>query len=404
MSDIRKKKLRNGTVYQVRFRDLSTKSGYGYRSFPTRKEATAFLESGRLRVRRQRTRPDSGIRTVHHAIDRWLQVCEKVGREDRDPVSPATLDNYRWRAETMKRYPWPCTLQDLTQHEVKAFRTWLKEHCEPDKARKVLSSFHSVMIEMKTLGVIKDDPAEKVTLKHNSRTREPVRIPSIEEFTALLQAADRLANSKNNEIAAAWERYRPMIYLAADTGMRPQEYLALPPEGLGDTGVEVLQALDRSNRIGPPKTRAGRRFIPTGQESLSMAKHYANRHGTSDFVFPMRLGGSIQRYNVYMRNGFHRLIDEAGLVERREVAGKTQLVRSYTPYSLRHFFASMLIEQNKSAKYIQTVMGHEDITLTYNVYGHLIRKKETERLEDEGGVLRYVRPTETCGGFVAADP
>ena len=135
-----------------------------------------------------------------------------------------------------------------------------------------------------------------------------------------------------------------------------------------------------------------------------MAKHYANRHGTCDFVFPTRLGGSIQRYNVYMRNGFHRLIDEAGLVERREVAGKTQLVRSYTPYSLRHFFASMLIDQNKSAKYIQTVMGHEDITLTYNVYGHLIRKKETERLEDEGGVLRYVRPTETCGGFVPVDP
>ena len=52
-------------------------------------------------------------------------------------------------------------------------------------------------------------------------------------------------------IAQAWERYRPMIYLAADTGMRPQEYLALPLADLLDQGVRVTQALNRSNQIGP---------------------------------------------------------------------------------------------------------------------------------------------------------
>jgi len=41
----------------------------------------------------------------------------------------------------------------------------------------------------------------------------------------ILKAADSLANHKNYWIARAWERYRPMIYLAADSGMRPQEYL-----------------------------------------------------------------------------------------------------------------------------------------------------------------------------------
>lgn len=400
MADIRKRTGKSGTTYQVRYPDPTTRSGYGYESFDTLKEARHFLESGRALERLSRSTAHPEIQSVSDAIDAWLQICEEEGREDRGPVSPSTLDNYTWRANTMKAYAWPCALRDLKQEDVKVFRSWLKRNCKTDQAQKVLSSFHSVLIEMKARSVITTDPAEKVTLRPNAREKEPVKIPTIEEFQALLAAADKLANAKNSEIAAAWERYRPMIYLAADSGMRPQEYLALPPEGLDERGVKVLQALDRSNRIGPPKTRAGRRYIPVGSESLEMAKHYSEKHGTLDFVFPTRRDGNFQRYNVFMRRGFHRLVEEAGLISENEVEGKPTLVRHYTPYSLRHFFASMLIEQNKSAKYIQTVMGHEDITLTYNVYGHLIQRKETDRLEEEGGVLRYVLPN-SCGESVA---
>ena len=35
-----------------------------------------------------------------------------------------------------------------------------------------------------------------------------------------------------------------MLYLAVDSGMRPQEYLALPCSNIKDTGVEVDRALD----------------------------------------------------------------------------------------------------------------------------------------------------------------
>lgn len=139
-----------------------------------------------------------------------------------------------------------------------------------------------------------------MSIEKGSRYDEPVKIPTIEEVQLILNCADKLANSTNNEIAAAWERYRPMIYLAADTGMRPQEYLVLPLAGLNKNGVTISQALDRSNRIGPPKTAAGRCCIPTGSEALAMAKHYAENNdseNTDDLVFPTRRGASFQRYN-----------------------------------------------------------------------------------------------------------
>ena len=49
MSDIRKRVGRKGVTYQVRYPSNATKSGYAYATFDTRKEALAFVESGKAR-------------------------------------------------------------------------------------------------------------------------------------------------------------------------------------------------------------------------------------------------------------------------------------------------------------------------------------------------------------------
>ena len=402
MADIRKRTGKKGTTYQVRYKDPSSDSGYSYEAFDTLLEARAFREDTKPKKGR---RNGSSVLTVEQAIDKWLEVCEGEGRNDRDPVSAATMEQYRYRARVMKSYAWDCDLFQLTKADIKKFRSWLKREYSLDKAQKVLSSFHSVVLEMHDQEIIKEDPAAGITVTIDSRYKEPTRIPSVADLQTLLKTADRLANSKNKQIADSFERYRAMIYLAADSGMRPQEYLVLPLLGLEGNGVRIVQALDRSNEIGPPKTKAGRRFILTGGQSVEMARHYAYKSGAEapdDFVFPARNSGSYQSYRRFLRDGWHRLMDEAGFTEEVKENGKAKLVRRYTPYALRHFFASMLIENNKSAKYIQTVMGHEDIEMTFNVYGHLIRKRETELEEAQGGVLRYLAPS-SCGEFVSTD-
>ena len=97
---------------------------------------------------------------------------------------------------------------------------------------------------MKKRRIIASDPAQGVTIISSSRYKEPIRIPTMSDFLEILRTADRLANSSNVQISSSWERYRAMIYLAADSGMRPQEYIALPPRGLHDNGVEIVQALE----------------------------------------------------------------------------------------------------------------------------------------------------------------
>ena len=77
-------------------------------------------------------------------------------------------------------------------------------------------------------------------------------------------------------------------------------------------------------------------------------------------------------------------------METVEEGSETIARPKYRPYDLRHFFASMLIEKNKSLKYIQTVMGHETIKMTLDVYGHIIRRKETDEMTESGGILGYL--------------
>ena len=115
----------------------------------------------------------------------------------------------------MRLYAWDKELHELESPDIVAFRSWLLKEYSRDQAKKVLSSFHSALLEMVTQGVLAVDPAANLSIQQ-SRYQEPVSIPSVAEVQAILRAADQLANDKNYWIARAWERYRPMIYLAAD--------------------------------------------------------------------------------------------------------------------------------------------------------------------------------------------
>ena len=47
-------------------------------------------------------------------------------------------------------------------------------------------------------------------------------------------------------------------------------------------------------------------------------------------------------------------------------------------HDLRHFLASMLIDQGESPKYIQDQLGHASIATTFDTYGHLMPRRVLE--------------------------
>ena len=392
MTDIRKRTGHKGITYQVRYPSKASKSGYTYKTFLTLKEAREFRESGETKkVSSSRSR--DGILTVADGIEKWLEVCEKEGRDGRDPVTDFTLKGYNYRARIIKSYAWEKNLQELTAPDIVEFRSWLLGNYPRSMAHFVLSSFHSMVLEMVFRGVLLHDVAARVSIRERSRYEEPVIIPSEKEVMDLLAAADRLANSKNRQIQRTWERYRPVLYLATDSGMRPQEYLAVADAAVRDHGVDVTRAVERSgDKLSVPKTAAGRRFIDLSPDVYTMVRHYADHHAAEndyDLIFPTSTG-SWQTPVNWRNRGFAAACFEAGLVTKTKVKGKMVEKPKYVPYHLRHFYASALIANRKDPKTIQTLMGHEDIKTTLNVYGHLL-KRVPAKTEPASGMLATLR-------------
>jgi len=401
MSDIRKRVGKKGTTYQVRYPSKSTKAGYAYATFATRKEALAFVESGK--ARHEDGISDPSIRTVPQAIDRWLEICEKEGTDGNEPVTQFTLKQYKYYAEFMRSYPWEKNLADLQAPDIVKFRSWLLTNC-PSRylARKSLTYFQTVLNEMALRGHIAGNVAAGISVPSNSRYERPISPPTLEEFHALLAAADRLANSKNEQIAKAWRRNRPMIYLAGDTGMRPGEYLALPRMNITSSEVKVDRAVERSgHKISVTKTPAGWRWIDLSPETADMVIHYADNYAPTnkhDLVFPTKTG-RWQSVSNYRRMAFAAACEEAALMEEVEVDGKKHARPKYSPYDLRHFYASALIEAKVNLKRIQKLMGHTNIATTLNIYGHLIERAEVQEA-DKGGLISRIGQ-KACGKSVA---
>ena len=87
MANIRKITGKTGTAYQVRYASKERSSGYGYSQFDTMKAARDFIENlGSLREA-----PSGQPLSVSESIDRWIDICEKIGRDGRERVEPETF-------------------------------------------------------------------------------------------------------------------------------------------------------------------------------------------------------------------------------------------------------------------------------------------------------------------------
>ena len=347
--------------------------------------------------------PHPEVNTVAKATDWWLRICEKEGLNGREPVTYTTMKNYTYRASFIIEYEWPKQLRELRAPDIVAFRSWLlKGEQSRSGASAVLSALHSVLKEMTIRGVIEHNVAAGINIRTDSRYQEPVSIPSKRDILALLRAADELEVSDNKQIAATWRRYKPILYLAVDSGMRPQEYLALSRKNITDKGVLVERAIDGSGlSLSVTKTKAGRRFIDLSPETIAMIRHYADNFAADnayDLVFPAKNGQWMCRKN-WQRRGFNVACQKAGLVELSIKNNKQVEKPLYRPYDLRHFFASMLIERQVNLKKIQTLMGHNNIETTLNTYGHLIEDADDDKISNIGmlgGMLNH-----SCGEPVA---
>lgn len=166
---------------------------------------------------------------------------------------------------------------------------------------------------------------------------------SVEEITDLLAAPD--------PDEPLGQRDRAILAVLYATGIRVSELTALQQEALllARSLIRIRGRRERIVPIAAKDARTLRRYLRQGRPHLA-------RPDSSDHVFLNAQGGPLSRMSVW------KIIKTAG--------EKARIGREISPHTLRHSFATHLLEGGANLRAVQELLGHADISTT-QIYTHL---------------------------------
>ena len=209
----------------------------------------------------------------------------------------------------------------------------------------MLKGFHQFLVRE---GMSDHDPTTKIPLP-----KKPERLPdvlSIEQVDALMQEVDTLWEGTTAQ------RNRTMLEVLYGCGLRVSELVGLDLSDVRfDDGFLSVVGKGSKQRIVPISGMAQRYLEAYLRETRpQLCKPYAK---PTSAVFLNARGGRLTRQSVH------------AVVQR---AGKAIHVENLHPHTLRHSFATHLLEGGADLRAIQEMLGHADISTT-QVYTHVQR-------------------------------
>jgi len=235
----------------------------------------------------------------------------------------------------------------LTRALLRDFVYMLKDlGLSPATIRRGVSAIRTYYGFLVGEGRVKDDPSDRLESPRRGRVLpDTLTVPEVE---ALLAAP-------NLEHPLAW-RDRSLLELAYGAGLRVSELC-----GLSLTDLRLAENLVRIFGKGGKE-----RLVPLGRSVIG---------ATSVYLHQMRpaldRGKSKNRVLLNARGGPLSRVGAWGIVRRAtQRAGITKRV---TPHTLRHSFATHLLEGGADLRAVQEMLGHADLSTT-QIYTHVDRE------------------------------
>jgi len=279
------------------------------------------------------------------AVSRFLDAA---GRER--GLSENTLAAYRadltalarWLAE--RNVP----IMRTTRADLQDFIAWrVRVGARPSSTARQLSSFRRFFHYFAREGAIREDPTAQIAMPKFARSVP--RSLTEEEVEALLSApvvSDPLGN-----------RDHTMLEVLYATGLRVSELVNLR-QGQIDLTQGVIRVPGKGDR---------ERLIPLGEEAMRALKQFSGSvrdeillDRQTDYLFPTRRGDRMTR------QAFWHII--------KRYARKAGIARELSPHTLRHAFATHLLNHGADLRVVQKLLGHRDRS-TAKIYKHVVRER-----------------------------
>ena len=235
----------------------------------------------------------------------------------------------------------------LTRVQLREFVFLLKDlGLSPSSIRRSVSAIRTYYGFLLGEGRVKDDPSDR--LESPRRGRVLPETLSVSEVEALLA-------SPKVEQPLAW-RDRSLLELAYGAGLRVSELCSL-----GLTDLLLTENLIRVFGKGSKE-----RLVPIGRSVIGAVSVYLHTMRPE-----LDRGKSKGRVLLNARGEPLSRVGAWGVVKRSaERAGITKRV---TPHTLRHSFATHLLEGGADLRAVQEMLGHADLSTT-QIYTHVDRE------------------------------
>ena len=153
-------------------------------------------------------------------------------------------------------------------------------------------------------------------------------------------------------------RDRAILEVMYATGMRVSELVGLV---MGNLNIDVgfLKCIGKGGK---------ERIVPIGRQAKQILQKYINKtrpklikKGTSArCLFLSRLGKAISRQSIW------KII--------KKYVNRTNIKKKITPHTLRHSFATHMLERGADLRVVQELLGHADISTT-QIYTHIDKER-----------------------------
>lgn len=258
-------------------------------------------------------------------------------------------------------------IRGIRRVDVEAFRAHL---LEKGKGTRTVNKCLTLLGQMCRYAMrhewLDSNPAEGTKLRASSRRSHDLvesNILAPLEIQALLDACDG--------------RWRSIVMTAVMSGLREGELLGLQWGDIDWTARQIcVRRSFTGGRFYEPKTPSSRRKVDIPQGLIHVLREckLACPPGPHDLVFPNGAGNPESAANLLHR-GFYPALRRSGL-------------RKIRFHDLRHTFVSLLIANGEHPKRIQALVGHSSISVTMDVYGHLMPQGGDE-VADRLGTLVF---------------
>lgn len=220
---------------------------------------------------------------------------------------------------------------------------------------RILSGIHSFYRFLLYNHRIDSDPSE--LLQMPKMDRHVPSVLTVEEIDAMVQSID--------VSTLEGQRNRAIIEMLYGSGLRVSELVNLKRSNMYlAEGYMLVEGKGSKQRLVPISPEAMKQF----DEWIKWRNQLTIQSGQEDYAFLNHHGHKLTRAMIFTI--IRRLCEAAGITKK------------VSPHTLRHSFATHLLQNGADLRIIQQLLGHEDITTT-EIYTHV----SVQDLRD--AVLKY---------------